>query len=66
MCLKKDAWNPSICTYENSRNLKSIGNTSVIVCNEIINAMVIVSTNATNIISANVTRTILTNSDDKK
>ena len=63
---KKDAWNPSICTYGNSRNLKSIANTLIIVCNEIINAMVIISTNATSIISANVTSTILTNYDDKK
>ena len=44
---KKDAWNPSICTSGNGRNLKSIAITLIIVCNEIINAMVIVSTNAT-------------------
>ena len=65
-CKKDYNWNPSIYTCENNRYLKSIANTSVIACNEIINATDCASTNVTSIISTNVTSTMLTNSDDKK
>ena len=38
---KKDyIWNPSTCICENDKYFKSIADTSVIVCNEIINATV--------------------------
>ena len=42
---KKDyIWNPSTYICENSKYLKSIANTSVITCDEIISVMDIVST----------------------
>ena len=58
----------------NGKYLKSIADTSVIVCDEIISVTDRVSTNVTNPISTNITNTIstndvstvLTNSDDKK
>ena len=73
-CKKDSNWNPSTCISENSKFLKSIGDTSVIVCDEIINATDSVSknvtntmpTNMTNIISTNVPNTVSINSDDKK
>ena len=37
---KKDSWNPSTCICENYQYLKSIGNISVIDCNEIIPVMI--------------------------
>ena len=58
---KKDySWNPRACIRENSRYLKSIADCSVIVCNEIINAMD--SGNVTNTISTNVKSTVSINS----
>ena len=51
---KNYSWNPSTCIYENDKYLKSIADTSVIVCDEIINATDSVSTNVTNTISTNV------------
>ena len=39
-CKKDYVWNPSTCIRENDRYLKSIADTSVIVCSEIINATV--------------------------
>ena len=66
VCKEDYNWNPSMCTCQNSRYLKSIADTSVIVCDEIITSTDIVSTNVTSIISTNCTSTMLTNSDDKK
>ena len=52
---KKDySWNPSTCICENSKNLKSIVDASVIVCDEILSVMDIVSTKMTNTIATNV------------
>ena len=48
------------------RYLKSIANTSVIVCNEIVNVTDSVSTNVKTIIFINVRGTVLMNSDNKK
>ena len=60
---KKDySWYPSTCICENSKYLKSIDDTSVIACDEIISVMHIVSTKMTNTIGTNVS----INSDDKK
>ena len=53
MCKKDYSWNPSTCICKNGISLKRIADTSVIVCDEIINATDSVSTNATNTISAN-------------
>ena len=44
---------------------KSVVDDSKILCDEIIYAMDIVSTNVTNITAANVASTMLTNSDDE-
>ena len=60
------SWNPSICTCENTMYLKSIVDSSVIVCDEIISIKDTVSRNAANTISTNVTSTMLIKSDDKK
>ena len=60
---KKDySWNPSICICENDKYLKSILDTSVISCGEIISVMDIASTKMTNTIAKNVS----INSDGKK
>ena len=49
---KKDyGWNPSRFICENSHYLKSIADSSVIVCGEIIDVMDIVSTKLTNTIA---------------
>ena len=48
--------NPSTCTCENSKYLKSIADTSVIKFDEIISVMTIVSTKMTNTIAINVTK----------
>ena len=71
---KNYSWNPSTCICENGKSLKSIVDTSVIVCDEIINATDSVSTNVINTIPTNITNTISKNvtsiasinSDDKK
>ena len=64
---------PSTCIYENDIYLKRIADTSVIVCDETINATDSASTNLTNTfptnmkksISRNVTSTMSANSDNK-
>ena len=56
-CKKDYCWNPSTCICENSKCLKSIADTSVIECDEIITVMGIVSTKMTNNIATNVTST---------
>ena len=45
------SWNPSTCIYENSKYIKSIADTSVIACDEIISVMDIASTKMTNTIA---------------
>ena len=74
LCLQKDySWNLSTCICENGKFLKSIANTSIIVCDEITNAVDSVSTivtkailtNMTNTISTNAASTASINSDDK-
>ena len=56
---KKDySWNSSTCIFENGKYLRIIVHNSKIVCDEIIYVM--------DIISANVTSAVSTNSDDKK
>ena len=54
-CKKDYSCNPSTCICENSKYLKSIADTSVTECDEIISVMEIVSTKKTNTIAANVT-----------
>ena len=56
MCKKDYRRNPSTCTCENSKYLKSIADTSIIACDEIIHAMDITSTKMTNTIAANVNK----------
>ena len=52
---KKDySWNPSTCICENDKYLKSIADTSVRTCDEIISVMNFVSTNKTNAIVTSV------------
>ena len=55
-------WNPSICFCENDKYLKSIADTSVIMCDEVISVIDIVSTKMTKYYSKNVS----INSDRKK
>ena len=55
-CKKDYSWNPSTCICENSKYLKSMADTSVITCDEIISVMKIVSTKMTNTIGTNVTK----------
>ena len=60
---KKDySWNPRTCICEHSRYLKSIGDISVITCDEIISVTDIASTKMTNTLTTNMS----TNSYDKK
>ena len=62
------SWNPSTCICKNGRFL-SITDTSVIVCDKIINATDSVSTDVTNTISTNLTNvmsTVSINSHDEK
>ena len=55
---KKDYnWNPTACICENSKYLKSIANSSVIECDEIMTIFDIVIMKKTNIIATNVTST---------
>ena len=61
-CKKDYNWNPSTCIYENDKYLKSIADTSVITCDEIISVMDIVSTKITNTITSDLS----VNSDDKR
>ena len=55
------SWNPSTCFCENGNYLKSIVNTSVIECDEIIIVINIESTKKPNAIAAKKTNTITTN-----
>ena len=65
--VKKDySWNPSTYIGENSKYLKGIDDTLVIVCDEIINATDSVSTNVTSIISTNVRSTMAENCNNEK
>ena len=58
---KKDySWNPSTCTCENSKYLKSIANTSAIACDNIIYVMGIASTQITNTIATDVSIMLIT------
>ena len=43
-CKKDYSWNPSTCICEDSKYLKSIADTPVIMCDKIISVMDIVST----------------------
>ena len=56
-CKKDYSWNPCTCICENSKYLKSITDTSVITCDEIISIMDIVTTKMTNTIATNVMNT---------
>ena len=55
-CKKDYSYDPSTCIYENGKYLKSIADTSVITCDEIISVTDIISTKITNTIATNVTR----------
>ena len=61
-CKKDYSWNPSTCICENGKYLKSIADTSVVTCYEIISVMDAVSRKTTNSIATNVS----VNFDDKK
>ena len=65
-CKKDYDWNPSTCICENRKHLKWISDNSAIACDEIISVMDIVTTKMTNTTAANVTSTMLINSDCKK
>ena len=54
----KKCCNPNTCICENSRYLKSIADTLIILCDEIINGTDSVSTNVANTISTNVMSTV--------
>ena len=56
-CQKDYSWNPSKCTCENTKYLKTSSNDSKIACDEIISVMDIVLTKMTNTIAKNVTNT---------
>ena len=60
------SWNPGSCICENGKYLKSIADTSIIKCNEIINVMDSLSTNVTNTVPITVTSTVSISSNDKK
>ena len=51
MCKKDYSLNPSRCICENSKHLKSIADSSVIACDEILSVMDIASTKKTNAIA---------------
>ena len=65
-CKKDYIWNPSSCICENSKYLKSITDTSVNECDDIIFVMDIVSTKKRNTIATNVTSTASINCHSKK
>ena len=54
-CKKDYSWNLSTCISENNKYLKSIADTSVMKCNEILTAMKIVTTKTTNTVAKNAT-----------
>ena len=53
-CQKDYSWNPGICICEYSKYLKSIPDTSVIMCVEVISVMDIVSTKRANTAATNI------------
>ena len=65
-CKKDNIWNPSTCICENSKCLKSVADTSVMECDEIIIVMNTLSTKKPNTIATNVTSTASTNCHNKK
>ena len=56
ICKEDYSWNPSTCIWENSKYLKSIANTSVIVCHKVTSTMDIILTKMANTVAANVTK----------
>ena len=65
--MEKDySLNPSICICENSKYLKSVGDTSVTKWDKIVIVMKNLSTKKTNTITTNVTTTALINCPSKK
>ena len=56
-CEKDYSWNPSTCICENSKYLKSVADTTITECDEIVIAMDIASTKNTDTIAVNVTST---------
>ena len=56
-CEKGYSWNPSTCICENSKYLKSVADTSVTKCDEILIVIDNLSTKKTNTIPTNVTST---------
>ena len=65
-CEKDYSWNPAPCTCENSKYLKSVTDTSVTKCDEIVIVMNNLSTKKTNNITTNVTNTASINCHSKK
>ena len=65
-CKKDYSWNPKTCISENRKYLKSIADSSVIKCDEIITVLDIISTKKTNTIAVNVTITASLKYDNKK
>ena len=68
-CEKNYSWNPSTCICENSKYSKSVADTSVTKCDEIIIVMNInkyLSTKKTNTITTNVASTVSINCHSKK
>ena len=57
-CKKGYSWNLRACTCENSKYLKSVSDTLVIECDEIVIFMYIVSTKKANTIATKMTNTI--------
>ena len=55
-CRKDYSWNPSTCTFEKSNYLESIGDTSVMDCDEIILVMDILSAKIENTVAINKTK----------
>ena len=66
MCQKDYSWNPSTCICKDSKYLKSIADTSVMTCDEIISVMHTVSTKITDPIAANVMSTASIKYQSKK
>ena len=68
-CKNDDSWNPSTCIYKNSKYLKSVADTSVTECDEIVIVKNIVSTKKANTIATkktNVRSTTSLNCHSKK
>ena len=66
MCKKDYSWNPSTCICKDRKYLKSIADTSVMTCDEIISVMYIVPTKITHTIAANVMSTVWIKCQGKK